>query len=109
MAGKPPRLEVVFADDAIEQLNSIWQWNATHYSATHADQYLSYLRQGIEALCKNYAKGRQVPSRSDLMYLQIRKRSSGPGHVVVYYFDEKLVYVLNVFHTAQDWSTKLSD
>jgi len=60
-------------------------------------------------LASNYAKGKPVGTRPDLRYIIIRRRAKGHGHVAVYNFDEKEVRVLHIFHTAQDWQTKLAD
>jgi plasmid stabilization system protein ParE len=38
-----------------------------------------------------------------------RRKPKGYGHLVVYRFDDKIVEVLHVFHTAQDWQTMLID
>ncbi len=64
---------------------------------------------GGDALGENYARGRVVESRPELRYIRISRRKRGHGHVAVYRVDEDIVSVLHVFHTAQDWHTKLAE
>jgi plasmid stabilization system protein ParE len=47
--------------------------------------------------------------RPDLRYLMIRRKAHGYGHVVVYRVTDVSVEVLHVFHTAQDWQTRLTE
>jgi len=102
------RLKVNRAPQAIDDLDHIWRWNASRYTVVHADKYLSYLKDNIDALATNHAKGRPVPARPELRYLMIRRKSRGHGHVVVYSADASAVNVVHVFHSAQDWPTKLA-
>jgi plasmid stabilization system protein ParE len=60
-------------------------------------------------LAHRFRQGKVLELRPDLRYFVIRRRSTGHGHVVVYRFDAQQVEVLHVFHTAQDWQTKLTD
>ena len=64
-------------------------------------------RTRIADLANSYARGKTVSARPDLHYVVIRRRTRGHGHVAVYNFDDKEVHVLHIFHTAQDWQTKL--
>jgi plasmid stabilization system protein ParE len=43
-----------------------------------------------------------------LRYIRIGRRKRGHGHIAVYRVDEDAVRVLHIFHTAQDWQTKLA-
>jgi plasmid stabilization system protein ParE len=108
MASKKSRLKVTRSPIAINELDSIWQWNAKQYDVTHADKYLAFLTDHIEALADNYARGKIVRSRPELRYLLIRRRPSGHGHIAVYSFDADEVYILHVFHSAQDWQGRVA-
>jgi plasmid stabilization system protein ParE len=77
------------------------------YGVPHADVYLRYLKESIAGLASIYARGKTVITRPDLHYIVIRRRASGHGHVAVYNFDDNEVHILHIFHTAQDWQTKL--
>jgi plasmid stabilization system protein ParE len=109
MASNKLPLRVIRAPAAIDELHDIWQWNAGHYGASHADDYLRYLTESIADLATHYDRGKLVPGRPDLRYVIIRRRAKGHGHVAVYNYDDEEVHVLHVFHTAQDWQTKLAD
>ena len=100
---------VVYAHKAIAELEAIWQWNLEHYSPDHADRYIEYLRENIDALSDGYDRGKRVGFRPDLRYILIRRKSRGHGHVAVYAVNESQVRVLHVFHSAQDWRAKLTE
>ncbi len=108
MAGKQPRLKVILADDAIDQLDDIWRWNAERYGSAHADKYSAFLKRSIDALDKNYFRGKPIEAHPELRYILVRRKNRGHGHVAVYTFDSQSVDVLNVFHSAQDWPSKIN-
>jgi plasmid stabilization system protein ParE len=103
----PP--EVIFSRAANAELLAIWRWNAEHYSESHADEYVRFLKESINQLAVDYRKGRVVRSQPDLRYLVIQRRYRGHGHAAVYIFNSKEVTVSHIFHTAQDWQSKLTE
>jgi plasmid stabilization system protein ParE len=108
-AEKRPTLTVVYSLGALRQLDQIHNWNEQRYSAGHADRYIAFLERHIEALSEKYANGRPIRTRPDLRYILIRRKSRGHGHVAVYRVVSNRIDVLYVFHSAQDWETKLTD
>ena len=100
-------MTVVYAAKALKELDEIWDWNQQHYGSEHADQYIEFLERHIDALSTDHPRGKQVGSRPELSYILIRRKSGGHGHIAVYGVDETQVNVLHVFHSAQDWQTKL--
>jgi len=109
MAKKQPRLAVVLADLAIDQLDEIWSWNLNRYGLEHADAYLAFLKTAIDKLDRTYSEGKIVPSRKGYRYVNLRKKNRGQGHVAVYRFNDVIVEILHVFHSAQNWQTHVSD
>jgi len=107
--GRRQALPVVYAPLALQELDAIWDWNEKTYSRAHAARYVDFLERHIDALGENHRRGRVVESCPELRYIQITYRSRGHGHVAVYRFDENEVNVLHVFHTAQDWQSKLAE
>lgn len=107
MARSKPKLTVRVAPEATAEVADIWCWNAERYSPDHADRYIDFLKHIIAGLALSYASGKPVETRRDLRYLLIRRKPKGYGHLIVYRFDEKIVEVVHVFHSAQDWQTKL--
>ncbi len=107
MASKKFPLTVIRSPAAIDELDQVWRWNAEHYSVPHADAYLRFLQESIAGLASSYARGKAVSTRPDLHYFVIRRTKRGHGHVAVYNFNDAEVHILHVFHTAQDWQTKL--
>ena len=107
MAAQRRSLRVIHSPTAGEELKEIWRWNAAHYDTVHANAYLQYVRQSIDDLSVNYAQGTVVSTRPDLRFILIRRRASGHGHIAVYKCIQGEVHILHVFHTAQDWPTRL--
>jgi len=109
MASPEFALTVTVSPTAGAELADIWRWNADRYGADHADQYVGFLRSAIHQLPALYKLGKPVPAQPDLCYLVIRRRAKGHGHIAVFRFDDRAIAVLHVFHTAQDWQTKLAE
>lgn len=100
---------VILSPTVVDELHDIWRWNATQYSPTHADAYLGFVKKRIFGLGRHCLRGQTISLRPDLRYLLIRRKSQGHGHVAVYQFDDMQVHVLHIFHTAQDWPSKLAE
>jgi plasmid stabilization system protein ParE len=103
------KLSVVIAPAVVDEFHRIWSWSAGRFGEIQADAYLAFLKGRISRLARRYSTGMKVAHRPDLHYVIVRRRASGHGHVVVYHFDDKQVDVLHLFHTAQDWESKLAE
>jgi plasmid stabilization system protein ParE len=109
MASKPNHpLILDYSPQALSDLDVIWDWNANHYGDAHASQYLEFLHRQTEKLKIN-SLGLPVPTRPEYLYLTIRRRSKGHGHVVVFEIAGNRIHVLRYFHTSQDWQSTLID
>jgi|SRR5579859_5549837 len=109
MASEQQPLAIAYSPAALEELDEIWRWNAERYSPAHADAYVSFLQSRIERLAHDHDRGRRITGREDLRYIIILRRPKSHGHVAVYSVHECEVFILHVFHTAQDWGRKLRD
>ena len=109
MAAESRRLTVSLSPVALAKLDEIGDWNARIYGPDHAHQYVAFLRAETAKLATFYFAGKPVPSRPKLIYITIRKRRRGHGHIAVYQVISDVVYVLTYYHTAQDWQTKLRE
>jgi plasmid stabilization system protein ParE len=107
MASRKRRLKVIVSPIAREDIADIWRWNAATYNVSHADRYIELLTQAIYNLDKDHGRGRIVTHRPELRYIVIRRRPRGHGHIAVYTVDDDSVNVLHLFHTAQDWQSKI--
>lgn len=107
MAARSRRREVTLSLAALEALREIWLWNAEHYGSNRADGYLRFLESAIEKLALPEVAGRPVPERSEYRYLLIQRRRGGHGHIVVFQADDTTATVLQIFHTSQNWQTRL--
>ena len=109
MSAKARRtLPVTYAPAALQELDAIWDWNEKSYGRTHAAGYLDYVERQLARLGRWHGQGAIVSVRPDLRYIIIRRKAKGHGHVVVYRVSEIEVSVLHVFHTAQDWQSKVT-
>lgn len=108
MAPRSRRRKVSLSGPALETLCEIWHWNADRYGDGHADGYVQFLIHAIEALALPETAGRPIAGRPDLAYLLIRRRSGGHGHIAVFSALGDSVCVLRLFHTAQDWQSRLA-
>ena len=109
MARSPQRVIVEYTAEAVADLDQIWLWNAEHYSAQHAEAYISYLRSETTKLLQLPNPGRPVPSREVFRYSLLRHRRRGAGHLVVFTIDTKTLRVLRYFHTGQDWENAFAE
>jgi len=107
MASQKPTLNVILSPGVNDQLKEIWRWNSQRYDASHADEYLDFLKSKINALSTEYPNGKRVNGRSHLRYMIIKRKSGGHGHIAVFSLEAGAIYLIYVFHTAQDWRTKL--
>jgi|GEM_PF-868030 len=108
MAGKSRKLTVTLSPKALAALDLIWDWNAKAYSINHAHRYIAFLKEQTQRLEDEFFAGKAVRKHPNLCYITIKLRRKGNGHVAVYEFVGDDILVLNYFHTAQDWRTKLS-
>jgi plasmid stabilization system protein ParE len=107
MARKPRKLKVEFSHDALDTLEEIWKWNARTYNPEHAQSYTDFLESKANSLAINYLAGKIVPTRPEIRYITLKRKVGGHGHVAVYEIINDKVYVLNFYHTAQDWQSKI--
>jgi plasmid stabilization system protein ParE len=98
---------LILAAAAIDELAEIWEWNAEHHDPFHATAYVAFLKQSIDSLSTRSDAGRQVGDHPDLRYVILRRKAKGHGHVAVYRVKDRSVHILHVFHTAQDWQSRL--
>lgn len=102
------RLRARFSHEANRSLIQIWLWNAQAYSESHADLYVEFLKRRTLELSTSHSLGRVVPTNPNLRYMILRKGARGHGHVVVYEGRVAEIFVVEFFHTAQDWENKVS-
>ena len=109
MARRKPILTVIVTLDASDDLNEIYDYNAKTKSVRQADTWDRFLKRNIAALAKFYDVGRVITNSPELKHIVCQKRPKADGHILVYEVDlaQKVVTILRVFHTKQDWQTKL--
>jgi plasmid stabilization system protein ParE len=109
MAERPRELTLQYSLLVAPRLAEIWRWNAQRYGDEHATRFLEFLDERTRTLKTEFLRGRAVPNRPTYRYLLIRKRTRGHGYVLVYEIRQSEVFILNYFHTAQDWLAQLDE
>jgi plasmid stabilization system protein ParE len=107
MAGDARNLTVSLAPAARLTLLEIWRWNAEKYSTDHADRYVDFLSRETQKLATNFFFGKGVPNQPRLSYALFRRRKRGHGHIAVYELVGDTILVLDFYHTAQDWQSRV--
>jgi plasmid stabilization system protein ParE len=102
-------VKVVISPRAASDLDEIWNWNVDSRDIHNADAYLAFLLQRIGRLRKTYSEGKIVPTRPDLRYVLMIRRTGGHGHVAAYSIEVNEVVVAHIYHTAQNWQGSLSN
>ena len=67
------------------------------------------MKERIDELVAIYTHGKYVSGRPDLRYAIIHRKAKRHGHLAVYRVSAGAVEVLHIFHTAQNWQTKLAE
>ncbi len=101
-------LEVVFTLAARVEWIAVWQWNAVEYGERRADSYIAFLESEIEKLARSPGLGVAVEEFPGLWRRLAKRRSRGHGHIVFYRVVESRLEIIHIYHTAQDWQSKLS-
>lgn len=109
MARSKKRLTVNITQTAADSLSGIWAWNLERYGQAHAQRYLVFLVNRIKKLDVEYDKGSEVPGVPDLRILLVKRRSKSHGHLVVFRRQQDTIQVLKIYHTAEDWQTKIAE
>lgn len=102
-----PALSIIYSKAAHRALDDIWTWNAKTYSGEHATDYIHFLQGRIATLATEHAAGKIVDADPTFRYVTMKRSSRGDGHVAVYRMKGKTVRILRIFHTKQDWQSKL--
>ncbi len=107
MARKQQPLEIVFTAAARADWVAIWQYNATEFGERRADSYIGFLESEIERLAHSPSLGPIVPEFPGLRRRLAKRRSWGHGHIIFYRVKESRLEIIHIYHTAQDWQSKL--
>ena len=100
-------MKIIYAPTANAELQAIWRWNARNYDERHADSYLDFLRSGIDKLRYSHLQRPSVEGHPGLHYILLRRKPTGHGHIVVYHCIGNEIHIKHVFHSAEDWQTKI--
>lgn len=103
MARTSRTLTLEYSAHALNDLDSIWTWNAKEKGISHADEYIAFLRAETLKLLSFPRSGRIVPTHNIYRYKLIKRRNKSHGHLVVFVVRKQVVKVLRYFHTSQNW------
>lgn len=88
-------------------LLKIWLWNAERSGPTHADGYRDFLLGELRRIANDPGLGRRLDER--LRVHTMRKGRRGHAHLAIYRVAGNEIEIVDVFHTAQDWKSKLEE
>jgi plasmid stabilization system protein ParE len=101
-------LVIVYSARAMKDLDAIWEYNAEFYgSAQHADNYVGFLQTQIRKLVDEPRKGKSIEINPRFRYLLMKWSPDGHGHIAVYRVSQLRIRISRIFHSAQDWETKM--
>jgi plasmid stabilization system protein ParE len=99
-------LPVIISPTAEHELWRIYDYNLERRGQKPADSYDVFLANRIQKLATNYPLAKAVEDKPGLFYALAQRRSKSDGHVIVFSIGNA-IDVLHVFHTKQDWPSKL--
>jgi plasmid stabilization system protein ParE len=101
-------LSVDYSPQSRRDLFAIADWNEKEYGVAHAARYIGFLKKIVVSLGRDEIEGHGIEERPDLRFVLARRRNRGHGHVVVYRVHRSAIEIVRLFHTAEDWTSKLS-
>ena len=107
MAQETRPLDVFFTPAARADLIAIWEWNAVEHGIRRADSYIAFLERKIVELSEKPALGQPVTEYPGVLRRLAKRRSRSHGHIIFYRVAGARLEVLHIYHTAQDWQSKI--
>lgn len=98
------KLEVVFYESAIKDLEAIWIYTFQNWSLEQADRYHSLIYNEIDFLAGNPASGKD--------YSHIRKgykSSKVKSHIIFYKYSVSEIEIIRILHENMDIPNHLND
>jgi plasmid stabilization system protein ParE len=104
------QISIVYSLTAVDELDEIWDWNVKNSGFDQAVAYRKFLLSEIESLQQDPKRGVPLEADPNLRFLLIKWSANGHGHVAVYRFAEvsSTITIAHIFHTRQNWRTKLN-
>src|SRR2546429_247656 len=107
MARKKRKLTVRLSKSADIMMGRIWLWNEQQHGRAHAESFVEFLYNELQKLASHPLKGSILYDFPSLRRLVMSKKSRRQGYVAVYRVLDDIVEVLFIYHTAQDWRSRL--
>lgn len=97
--------KLIFRQEAIDDLNNIWEYTFQEWSENQADKYYTSLKFACKEIGLNPNLGRE--------YFEISKNLLGlktGKHIIFYHFiSEKEIEIIRILHGRMDLKTKLNE
>jgi toxin ParE1/3/4 len=98
------KLEVVFHEIAIEDLEEIWVYTFQNWSLEQADRYHTLIYKEIEFLASKPGSGK------DLNHIRPGYRSSKvKSHFIFYKYSSSEIEIIRILHENMDIPNRLND
>ena len=100
---------VTFSQRALARLEEIYDWNCEQYRPAWAQSYVVWLTTEVENIEHAPRRLRAIGERDDLLFATFKRsnKKHSHGYVVIYRRTEAMLVVLDIFHTAQDWTASV--
>lgn len=92
---------VIWSKIAQERLGEIHFWHILDYSERRADKVINSIEKAVDEIAK-FPSAAPVYEELEPRNDSIRAKLVHGTYKVVYKFDESAVYIIDIFHTAQD-------
>ncbi len=102
-------MEIRYSKTALQDLDEIWEWTASNFGVSQADDYLHFVQQTIGSLAESPDLSRKVIGHDTFRYLLIQWRPRSNGHVVLFTISGETIEIAHIFHTSQDWAGQLKN
>lgn len=97
--------KVILRQEAINDLNDIWEYTFEEWSENQADKYYASIKFACEEICLNPSLGRN--------YIEISKSLFGiktGKHIIFYHLiSENEIEIIRILHGRMDLKTKLTE
>ena len=91
-------LNLRIANQAIQDLEEIWDFTCLKWSTNQADKYLSELNTAFQLLCSSPTIGKNLQLKTGSFYQFLVG-----SHLVFYFYQENNLFIVRVLHKNTDF------
>jgi len=88
---------------ALEDIDSIWEYTVQNWSIKQAEQYYKGIISMIKLICKNPEIGKSISEVKET-----HKRMNIGSHMILYKFQNDMIFVDRILHKRMDIENNLN-